>query len=163
MLSSQWASFLLYKHTGPNESWHKQNLFYKHLWAISGVKQWLQEIYIKCGWYFCNWHYRPTQWVGQNVFVMSGEAEVGATVRPGTSWCSSCHNPTKSLMTSYFCKREDAAAQLRGPHRYSGGERREQREVLAPLCVQDSSLATSCLEPWHRIANDHSDGSHSYF
>lgn len=65
------------------------------------------------------------------MFVMSGEAEVGATARPGTSWFSSCHNPFKSLTTSYFCMREDAAAQLRGPHRYSGEGGREQREVLS--------------------------------
>lgn len=44
-----------------------------------------------------------------------------------------------------------------------GKERGSKGEEVAPFCVQDSSTATSWLEPWCRIANDHTDCSHSYF
>lgn len=76
--------------------------------------------------------------------------------REETDWAKSLH--------SQGCSSEDAAAQLQGPHRYSGEEGRERgKEELAPLRVPDSSTATSCLEPWCRIANDHAGCSHSSF
>lgn len=84
------------------------------------------------------------------------------TINDTTAECHREEMGRAVFLHSQGCKSEDAAAQLQGPHRYSGEGGREGEEP-APLCVQDSSTATSCLEPWCRIANDHTHRSHSYF
>lgn len=76
--------------------------------------------------------------------------------REETDWAVSLH--------SQGCRREDAAAQLKDHTDTPGEEERDREgEKLAPLCVQDSSTATSCLEPWCRIANDHTGCSQQLF
>lgn len=76
--------------------------------------------------------------------------------REETDWAVSLH--------SQGCRREDAAAQLKDHTDTPGEEGRDREgEKLAPLCVQDSSTATSCLEPWCRIANDHTGCSQQLF